>query len=285
MFDLHIQIIPCISNLLHGNYDTEPLNSRTFLCSTALLHTATEFLQQVVDDSELCYDSDTQAWLGMNSDSNKALDGRTYGSRSLPLVLSQRDRQETPPPARLLVNHVLVHHLLSGKGLQLDASPSPPSHSLPAAPSPCRLYAEKSCSPCSLSVSTSNSNDGTQLRNATSTSLVRAFEKLEYPASSGDAAETERDDAKERESLMTNDAAVLRVMVAELSKCLSLCMQQLADARAETRAQTALLHSLQLKTQQDAVLLKARHEETKNVQEDAAEAGQLLTQLTRAVQR
>jgi len=84
---------------------------------------------------------------------------------------------------------------------------------------------------------------------------------------------------------MTNDAAELRVMVTELSKCLSLCMQQLADARAETRAQTALLHSLQLKTQQDAVLLKARHEETKNVQEDAAEAGQLLTQLTRAVQR
>ena len=58
-----------------------------------------------------------------------------------------------------------------------------------------------------------------------------------------------------------------------------------ACARAETRAQTALLHSLHLKTQQDAELLKARHQETKKVQEDAAEAGQLLTQLTRAVQR
>ena len=108
--------------------------------------------------------------------------GATYGNTSLPLLLSC-DRQETPPPARLLVNHVLAHHFLSGKGPQLDGSLSPSSHSLPAAPSPCRLYAEKSCSPCSLSVSTSNSNHGTLLRNATSTSLVRAFEKLEFPVS------------------------------------------------------------------------------------------------------
>ena len=158
-------------------YDPEPLNFRTFLCSTALLHTATEFLHQVVDDSELCYDSETQAWLGMNSDSNKAFVGRTYGatygSTSTPLLLSC-DRQDTPPPASLLVNHVLVHHFLSGKGPQLDAPLSPPSHSLSAAPSPCRLYAQKSCSPCSLSVSTSNSNHVTLLRNATST--IASFE-------------------------------------------------------------------------------------------------------------
>ena len=57
--------------------------------------------------------------------------------------------------------------------------------------------------------------------------------------SSGDAAETKRDNAKARESLMTNDAAVLRVMVAELSKCLRLCMQQLADASVETMIDTS----------------------------------------------